>query len=657
MTTLVSINHNNQASLIPILNEITDSLTDNSGYFSPLLSNSTVTKIDLFRKYKQQILNSDNLPSNSTSFEDLKTYSTPPQSPPLNSLLSSPTPLSSLIKSNLMINEHLKQNDEVKHDLTIRENIDNLQLKIIENNDLLKENLKKSYERLRKIQATYFQSHVAEQLNKILELKEKLKLDNDIKKEEEKTQFDDNSVDLLTSILKSNLNNSTNVDSDVKSLLDDIHYEIQKKSDDDRVIEFLNEKVNNSETENEDDDSNSTHISDGEDNLFDDVDSALYKLKTVNKKTRIIENNSTETVKIKSVSLDEHKKLIDSSNIVWNMNKSQIDSNWECIQTKLKYAKLKIKQCNDYTIKVNRYNYVNKQNQLPLNTTITLLPDVTFPQAQVEKSEEAAIAALSSSLQESVAAVVNTSVNTNETNKQIDESTASRCLPFKSNNLKTKTNSRLFNLNRNDLIKLDDDVIKSLYSTLKYFSNNYFKTMCSCSQLNNKAKRSFKQKSLFKKEQEYNSDLDNYNDDNDPDYEDKTIKKRKKEQFFSLSDLLAINKTCIFCHLLKEYERNRLNSITNEKQDQQQANKTIYADINSVKSDHSYCKQPNAKSNNNTKRPIHNEPLDHFLHERRMNHRLNITFKPVEEDDQFIDAGLDLSPADLQNLPDLSYEE
>ena len=64
-----------------------------------------------------------------------------------------------------------------------------------------------------------------------------------------------------------------------------------------------------------------------------------------------------------------------------------------------------------------------------------------------------------------------------------------------------------------------------------------------------------------------------------------------------------------------------------------------------------------AKSNNNTKRPIHNEPLDHFLHERRMNHRLNITFKPVEEDDQFIDAGLDLSPADLQNLPDLSYEE
>ena len=108
-----------------------------------------------------------------------------------------------------MINEHLKQNDEVKHDLTISENIENLQLKIKENNDLLKENLKKSYERLRKIQATYFQSHVAEQLNKILELKEKLKLDNYIKKEEEKaTQFDDNSVDLLTSILKSNLNNN-----------------------------------------------------------------------------------------------------------------------------------------------------------------------------------------------------------------------------------------------------------------------------------------------------------------------------------------------------------------------------------------------------------------------------------------------------------------
>ena len=73
------------------------------------------------------------------------------------------------------------------------------------------------------------------------------------------------------------------------------------------------------------------------------------------------------------------------------------------------------------------------------------------------RNDQAAIAALSTSLQESVAASVHTDGQM--------ESTSSRCVPYS----RAKWNSaRLYNLSRADLIELDDDVLKSFYFTLRY---------------------------------------------------------------------------------------------------------------------------------------------------------------------------------------------
>jgi len=58
---------------------------------------------------------------------------------------------------------------------TKKSRINSLHEKINENNELLRATLKASHERFRSIQAKYFHTHVARQLNKILELKEKQK--------------------------------------------------------------------------------------------------------------------------------------------------------------------------------------------------------------------------------------------------------------------------------------------------------------------------------------------------------------------------------------------------------------------------------------------------------------------------------------------------
>lgn len=781
-------------------------LVPNNDTQSPLITNSTNTRIDLFRKYKQQIaavvaINTRNDPvvncnPHTTSFDDLKTYSTPPQSPPLSfssssSSLTSTFHLSSpLIKLNtqscLMINEEEGQHSSVTtiSDSTSCTNetkkirINSLHEKINENNELLRATLKASHERFRSIQAKYFHTHVARQLNKILELKEKQKqIENENENDKQtvnqietatvpnssihSTLIDDTSVDLLTSILKSNLNknnssntnntnqnsnSNSNVDVAVKSLLDDLQYEILKQAEENKSLKKSgDEEVDSSSaTDNEHEDdcenmSDDDYLEEDDDNVFDDVDVAVRKLKNVNKKHKI-STESTETVNTTTSALirasfnqtlvnnnnnnnnnqltksnvDEEKKLIDSSNLFWNMTKAQLGSQWECVQTKLKYMKLKAKQYNDYSIKSNRFiastnvNNVNNlkisNNQKNANKSSSAFPNpesvnlltpvkpIEVNPASVAQDEAAQIAALSSSLQESVAAVVNTTsptptgINTSfnikkenqqEIEEEREELTASRCLPFK-NNFKSKSHARLFNLNRNDLIKLDDDVIRSLYFTLQYFNNTYFKSICTCSQLQSKSLNEKKRKILNRT--------------------------NEQRQQYSLSDLLSLKKTCIFCHLLKEYEKNRTLEINtnskclekklkkeeeeeieednkNDEQEKQNEEETTdqLADPESVKSDHSYCKQAYTLNGNGKQRTsssriklsrqVSNEQND-FL-ERMVNERLSRLFESnaksknifekntinKDEDDQFIDAGLDLPPGDLQNLPDLSYEE
>jgi len=631
---------------------------------SPIITSSTNTRINLFQKYKQK---QNKIIITSNNIDDLKTYSTPPQSP------------------NLMINEAQEEEEEevvgitqttattIEQDNVARINEDSSNsrlIKIKQNNDLLRDKLKSSYQRLRSLQTKYFQTHVAQQLNKILELKEKQQKSTTITTTNDSSSsssIDDNSVDLLTSILKSNLtntennnNNNANVDLAVKSLLDDIQYEILKQAeennnnntrldqDDDPIADNENIITTTTTTTMNND---YTDISDyDENNVLDSVD--LTNLKLKNKQI-------TPTTPNKN----EEKKLIDSSNLSTTITTAttttKLDTDWECVQAKLKYLKMKTKQCNDYTSKLNRLtNYKQQQQQKSMNNNNN--------KNKTNEHDKEAIAALSSSLQESVAAAIINVNNNNNNNKTdlITEATASRCIPYEINSHKTKSHSRLFNLNRNDLIRLDEDVIRSLYFTLKYFNNNYFKTVCTCGDL------------LLT-----------------------TVvnKTNSTNQEYSLSDLLSMKKTCIFCHLLKEYEKNSINAIinnhtnnntselllkqNNNNNNNNNTNDDRLADLNIVRTDHSYCKQFN--NNNNNKRTTtsttnnniklskqvsseQNDLLERLVNDRlcrifdENNNNTNIFEKLIinsNDDEQFIDAGLDLSPNDLKNLPDLSYEE
>ncbi len=133
---------------------------------------------------------------------------------------------------------------------------------------------------------------------------------------------------------------------------------------------------------------------------------------------------------------------------------------------------------------------------------------------------------MSTSLQESVAAEVFAA----------QEDTVSRCMPFKRSSA-----SRLFNLSRADLVELDDDALKSFYYTLRYFGSTYFKTMCLCGSGERPRSGAAKRNNYYyqKKQQQKLSGSGS-----------------ELGIIYSASEMLK--KTCIFCHLLKKYERSRM---------------------------------------------------------------------------------------------------
>jgi len=192
----------------------------------------------------------------------------------------------------------------------------------------------------------------------------------------------------------------------------------------------------------------------------------------------------------------------------------------------MKQLNLKYKQCNDYlatqSILDNLDKNISKKMSADNNSGVTTKRNSSFEfqKESTSPKEKEAIAALSTSLQESVAAEVFAP----------QEEAVSRCIPYKRSH-----SSRLFNLSRSDLVELDDEVLKSFYYTLRYFGNIYFKTMCLCSsgERSNSAKKT------------------NY-------YYQKKQKKLDSDKVYSSSEMLR--KTCIFCHLLKKYEQNRMNN-------------------------------------------------------------------------------------------------
>ena len=223
------------------------------------------------------------------------------------------------------------------------------------------------------------------------------------------------------------------------------------------------------------------------------------------------------------------------------------------------------------------------------------------------ESDSAAIAALSSSLKE--AACATTSV----------QDSVSRCVAFSSN-------KRHLTLSRSDLVSLDDGSLRQLYLSLKYFSSSYFKMMCWC---------------------------------------DLSVSKPKKRK-----SMVEIERTCIFCHLLKRYEANRIMEakakMEKKREELRQANgpDVILADVDAFKQDHSYCKReesvedecdqvnghfttdlidkPNKKSNRGTKKLL-NDLKEYFE-----------GLKRAELDTSEMSAE-SLEP--INCLPDLSHEE
>lgn len=202
-----------------------------------------------------------------------------------------------------------------------------------------------------------------------------------------------------------------------------------------------------------------------------------------------------------------------------------------------------------------------------------------------------------------------------------------------------------------ELIRFDDGLIKQFYQTLVNYKTFLFRSSCSCGSLGSR--------------------------------------KRK------------LAGTCIFCHLFRQYEVNRMRSKSKSSNevdvegvnDESKLNK-LDADIRTVRVDHSYCKQPRCGSDAKTKRlnelfeQKDNEKLVDFddgLIDKIINERLSRIFdggsgktggkrsekkrqfKSIfsdgfeldlkQHENRFVDAGIDLSPSDIKKLPNLTYDE
>lgn len=713
------------------------------------------------------------------------------------------------ILDDLIANEVLAErpSQSPKHAEITAEDLQELKAKVQKKNETLRETLKASYNRLRQIQTKCFQSHVAQQLTNILDLKQKQKIAasspslSDISATESlaasgasvvsaaetneatdkplattESVIDDTSVDLLTSILKSNLSEPvengdvTPVDAAIKSLLDDIQYEILKQGDDNKS-NYKKQKTGSDTESGTEDEADDDHLSSPQwpkpigttptvpvvAQLQNGIDSAAE-----------VKTNQPENVKTSND--DAHGKLTDSSNLFWSKTRVQLGSEWTRVQTKLKQLKSKSKHCNDYMDR--RQAVLDKLDSEKITTTETekLSENNGTNPTETTRNDQAAIAALSTSLQESVAAEVFAS--TTQQQQQLPEPTASRCIPY--NRSANWPSSRLYNLSRSDLVELDDDVLKSFYFTLRYFGNTYFKTMCMCrnaSEISISADRvgssaataarnrnnyyfQKKRRSLLQLQEQLNSTAAEVTNGAAADGSKEARESLLKASQVTAAELLTVQgKTCIFCHLIKKYEQARMvenitattdsflslnangkqarsvkvtSTAAKSKKKQQQLelmklkdkahdqpnsqflstvsksneDDGILADPNLVNRDHSYCKQPTCKKNltsngssdnaadlnqDSNQQIIGTETkVDEELIDKLVGDRLSRIFDGVivkaekteatvvtttemdhtvngedakGNDEELIDAGLDLTPDDLQKLPDLSYEE
>jgi hypothetical protein len=260
--------------------------------------------------------------------------------------------------------------------------ISSLRERVNSNHERLRENLQTSFIQLRAIQNECFHHHVQKQLNKILELKQtnleqqQQQQQHQIKKEtkQHSSLIDDNSVELLTNIIKSKLNNETKTeDKEEKiknNLLQDVNYELQKNVDE--TMQTYDELL----TDYSDDD-------DIDDNITNNNNNNHHHHQQQSKK--------------------------DNADLYWQMKRVQLGSEWQRVQIKMKRLADKKKQCNKYVrafnlakrremereIEERQSQFQSNQNDSTSNSAIK--------KQKTNYYEAAAIAALSTSLQESVA--------------------------------------------------------------------------------------------------------------------------------------------------------------------------------------------------------------------------------------------------------------
>jgi hypothetical protein len=324
------------------------------------------------------------------------------------------------------------------------------------------------------------------------------------------------------------------------------------------------------------------------------------------------DNEDIENQQITTTTEDKNNKP--TSDLFWSMQRMRLGSEWQRLQLKLHMLKSKSAKCD---------RFLAKTNQPP----------------EESSADSEAIRALSDSLKESVSGFSSPLLNNENSSSETDcHKSTSRCEIFKQNIDES-----------DDLIKLghpdgDDALLRSLYMTLMHFKqSSSVKSTCLCDSANTVTTSFGRRRRLPSK-------------------------------------LLA--KSCICCQILKtgaeKQHENVKSPIEEAKQTENVSKNAISEELRVVHADHSYCKElkypeqlvavtPSSlpKKHSRTKQIDANRKASLSVSayfngsgdEKRKRVLNNSENSRAIEDEVVIDAGMELSLEDMQNLPDFSYDE
>lgn len=385
------------------------------------------------------------------------------------------------------------------------------------------------------------------------------------------------------------------------------------------IINYLNEAVDNCTTsrhknelvhyelkrqqeEQHEHDSDATETDDSDLNDDDDDDTTYEPSTSRNSKSPTTDSEVNNT----------------TSELDWFKNRLKLGSEWQRVQTKLKYLKFKNEQLAQHTSSEHEIEKLSNSLKESLNekfkTTTSQEPVVNPVLAgSVQHHEEPP---------------------TENTHK------SSRCDLIYNRDERKRPHRLTTNvpLTGKSPVKLDDLLLKTFYLTLVHFRTSLFKRVCFC---------------------------DEFKQNNSSSTPNSSIRS-------------SIVKTCIFCDFFKKYEhqladygRARHQSSSSPEPPSVSSNESIQADERLVKFFHSYSKQHSSTAKS-TKVKLTNDKeklassvnnqsscrCDQHIDPTTVNssRRENST-KSLELDEIEIDPGFDISLEDIKKLPDFTYEE